>query len=131
MNLIRNLFQKKEAVQNEAEKKPRPVAERRKHPRYRIGNQTFLYSGNRAPTQANIVDISHGGVKLAVREHLTVGSKMEMAIYTGGIVAKALLFIKWEIQARDAMVYGAEFIVQDPRTKAQLMQYVKTISESR
>ncbi|MGV8121599.1 MAG: PilZ domain-containing protein [Candidatus Xenobiia bacterium LiM19] len=131
MNLIRNLFQKKEAVPTEAAKKPGTTVEKRKHPRYRAGNQTFLYSGNRAPAQATIVDISQGGVKLAMREHIAVGTRMEMAIYTGGIVAKALLVIKWELQARDAIVYGAEFAVTDPRTKSQLVQYVKTISEGR
>ncbi|GEM_PF-1870688 len=131
MDFIRNLFQKKESAQPEPEKKPKVTVERRRHPRYRAGSQTFLYSGSRAPIQATIVDISQGGVKLATRERLTAGSRMDLAIYTGGIVAKAVVVIKWELQAKDAFVYGAEFAVQDPVTKARLMQYIKTITESK
>jgi len=131
MNLLRNLFQKKEAVEPEPEKKAKTVVEKRKHPRFRVGGQTFLYSGNRQPLQATIVDISQGGVKLATRERLSAGAKMEMAIYTGGIVAKTILLVKWEMQVRDAFVCGAEFVVSDPRTKVQLTQYIKTISEGR
>lgn len=121
-----NLFKKKEETgAAKAESKPQ-VEERRKYGRKKVHIDTFLYPIKSPPMQVTIVDISPGGVKIHCRGRLVVGDKVEVALYSEGIVSKSIVTIRWEGRAETGYFYGAEFI-SDPKQQAFIMKYLKTL----
>jgi c-di-GMP-binding flagellar brake protein YcgR len=127
MGFLRDIFGKKETVIEPGRKQQAPIVERRKFPRFVINENTFIYPVNKPPIQATIIDICQGGVKLELRESLQPGSKVELALYSGGLVVKAIIIIKWDLQKAAGHVCGAEFISTDPKQRAFIMQYIKTV----
>jgi len=124
MNLIMRLFKKNSDAQ--ATRQAPKYSEKRRHPRWNVNADTFLYLSRRPPVQAQIIDMSLGGVRIEVREPLAVDSRAELALYSGGVVSKTMVQMKWGYRGKYGYVYGGEFMATDPSQKARIMQYIKS-----
>ncbi len=128
MNLIMKLFKRNRDTQETRQMVKQ--SEKRKHPRWSVNASTFLYLSRRPPVQAQIIDMSMGGVRIEVREPLPVDSRAELALYSGGVVSKTTVQMKWGYRGKFGYVYGGEFTAIDPNQKARIMQYIKSTTSS-
>ncbi|MDQ7826102.1 MAG: PilZ domain-containing protein [Candidatus Eremiobacteraeota bacterium] len=127
MGLLDALFRKKEVAVEE--KKP-AFTEKRKAPRTSISESTFIYSAGRPPAQIRLTEISMSGVRFEAREPFKPGSKLELALYAGGIVVKSIITVLWERKDLAGYTYGGEFAGNDPKQRAHIQNYIKSVVKS-
>lgn len=126
MEFLRSIFGKKEKeAPPEAEAKRREE-ERRKFERTPTDIGTFIVLPNGKQINARILDISQGGVKLAVQMTLEIGIRYELLLHKAESKTKIMIMIKWERVEGEDYIYGAEFFLIDPSQRTTIMQFIKS-----
>lgn len=132
MGFLRDIFGRKD------KEAPPPVAsemgmgpERRKFERTATDLDAYLGLPSGKQIRARVMDISEGGVKVAVQMTLEIGSRVELILKTGETVAKALMMLKWELYDEGDYVYGAEFFMTDSAHRAAIMKVIKSAGKGK
>ena len=128
MSFWQNLFGKK-GKEAASEQEDTTHEEKRKYPRASTNQRTLLYRSNKPELPVKILDISQGGVKLEVIEALQIGSRVELALFSGDVETRAMLMIKWELNQAESNIYGAEFVSVDPKTRTIISNFIQSVSQ--